>query len=840
MIYHGEKTKNISFPLGGIGTGSIGLAGNGALKDFEIFNRPNKNSYNGYTHFALRVSDGVNSTVKVLQGDVKEHLIGADNDNYSGFGFGPRECTMAGYPHFRDVSFEGTFPIATLSFSEEKFPIAARLVAFNPLIPHDDFHSSLPAAFFEWELENVGQREVECALCFSVQNPADSSLNEEIFENDHRGILFKDAVRSENEIGYCDLCVLTDHANTVAQAYWYRGEWQDDPTVFWNNFTAMARMPKREYAEAGKRDHGSVVAYASIAPKEKKRIRFVLSWNMPLQYSYWSHYKDESGKDITWKNYYATQFENSQKSAAYALENFESLLQKTRLFSETLQGSTLPAAVIDAISSTLSVLKSPTVLRLEDGSLWGWEGCRSKEGSCEGSCQHVWNYAYALPFLFPGLERSLRENTLRYALKENGETAFRIRLPLGRDNFTFRACVDGQMGEVIKCYREWKISGDDAWIRSCADKIFKMIEYAWSEANPDRWDADRDGILEGRQHHTLDTELFGPSSWLEGFYLLALRLGAEIADFVGETARAREYRALYENGKVYVNDQLFNGEYFFHKVDIGDQSIIRRFDAMRYWNEESGQIKYQVADGCIIDQMLADYHAAVIGVEGVFDAEKKKKALESLYRYNFKFSMREVTNPWRNFAVDDESGTVICSYPKTESTPDIPISYCAECMTGFEYALAALMLANGFKTEGETMVKAVRDRYDGEKRNPWNEIECGNNYARSMASFALLPIYSGFSFDMTKKHIGFSPLCPDGGKYLFSIGNTWGSAQITKEKHALFVFGAPLTLASYGIGEGKVVRAVRADGKAIPFRVEAAKLILDPIKIEKTLEIELV
>jgi uncharacterized protein (DUF608 family) len=49
-----KKQKNISFPLGGIGAGCIGLAGNGELIDWEIFNRPNKNTRNGYSHFAIK------------------------------------------------------------------------------------------------------------------------------------------------------------------------------------------------------------------------------------------------------------------------------------------------------------------------------------------------------------------------------------------------------------------------------------------------------------------------------------------------------------------------------------------------------------------------------------------------------------------------------------------------------------------------------------------------------------------------------------------------------------------------------------------------------------------
>ena len=54
MKYTGDFTNEISFPLGGIGTGSIGLGGNGRLIDWEIFNRPSKGSINGYSHLAIK------------------------------------------------------------------------------------------------------------------------------------------------------------------------------------------------------------------------------------------------------------------------------------------------------------------------------------------------------------------------------------------------------------------------------------------------------------------------------------------------------------------------------------------------------------------------------------------------------------------------------------------------------------------------------------------------------------------------------------------------------------------------------------------------------------------
>lgn len=829
------------FPLGGIGTGSIGLAGNGELIDWEIFNRPNKNTRNGYSHFAIRARVGDQTYVKVLQGDTHENLSGSYDGSmfHRGFGFGVSINSMAGLPHFHNHRFEGNFPLANLELTDEDFPGNVYLTAFNPMIPHDSYNSSLPAALFEWEIKNTTDEIMEIALAFSVCNPSDASENRAVQGvKEGHGLWLVDAQNSPKEIGYKDLCILTDASEYAVQEYWYRGGWQDARTMFWNNFFESERMPKRCYEEPAPQDHGSVVSYIKIAPQCKGKIRFVLAWNVPNQYNYWRPYKDENGKDIIWKNYYATQFENSCQTAEYVLQRFSKLKEQSELFARAMRESTLPEVVYDAVSANLSVLKTATVLRLEDGSLWGWEGCNERIGSCEGSCQHVWNYAYALPYLFPDLERSLRENTIKYALKKTGATTFRVPLPLGRKLDDFRPCVDGQMGEVFKCYREWKLSGDNEWLQDVAPAVFKMLEYAYSPENPDCWDADEDGVLEGRQHHTLDMELFGPNSWLQGFYLLALDCGARIAEEVQEQERAAKYRTLYENGRQWMNENLFNGKYFCQKIDLSDKEIITRFDAEKdYWNDEAKEIKYQVADGCIIDQMLADWHAGMIGLPTVFDNDKKMIALRSLYENNYVPSMRNITNLWRNFAINDEGGTIICSYPNGVKKQAIQIPYCEEVMTGFEYALAGLMLQNGFITEGETMIRAIRDRYDGEKRNPWNEIECGSNYARSMASFALLPIYSGFSFDMTEYFLGFTPLY-GGGKYLWSVADSWGTVEINEAGSFLSVFGTPLHLASFGMKDSSKVDCVSIDGNEIPFTVREGKICFKLIAIKDKLEIK--
>lgn len=329
-----------------------------------------------------------------------------------------------------------------------------------------------------------------------------------------------------------------------------------------------------------------------------------------------------------------------------------------------------------------------------------------------------------------------------------------------------------------------------------------------------------DGVIEGRQHHTLDVELFGANSWLEGFYLLALDCGAQIADKANEPQKAKLYRELYARGKKYLNDELFNGEYYGQIINLKDKSVLERFDANGYWNDEAQEIKYQIGEGCIIDQMLADWHAAVLGLNEVFDKDKKRVALKNLYKNNFKTNLREVANPWRTFALNDEAGTLICTYPDKSKTPAMPIPYCEECMTGFEYAFAGLLLANGFEKEGLTAVNAVRARYDGEKRNPWNEIECGSNYARSMASFALLNIYSGFRFDMTRGFIGFYPILSGDGAFLWSVAEAWGTISFSKKSINLRVLGGKIELREFGTPNAAQIKLVRADKNKLDFSCE--------------------
>ena len=852
--YSGVKSSQISFPIGGIGSGCIGLSGEGRLIDWEIFNKPNKFGKNGFTHFAVKaVSKGKLLDARILCGELPPNYMGQFRPkSYSGFGFGPDRETMAGLPNFLKSSFSAENPFAKVELSDPSFPGKVTLTAFNPFIPLNEDDSSIPAAFFEIEFENKSSESIDYSAAFTVRNPSGKAINKASSKGGLHLIHLTDKKNESDTPEYGDLCVACDAKDVSVQEYWFRGRWFDNLEVFWRDFASVKPLPERNYPVEGDGDHATLMATLKLKPKSQGALRFALSWNYPNCVNYWN--KPQSAcncdgacdaKPKTWKNYYATLFKDSTESASYAIKNWKRLKEESGRFSDALHSSSMPPEAMELVSANLSILKSPTVLRLEDGSFYAWEGCHCDSGCCEGSCTHVWNYAYALPFLFPKLERSMRELNWKYNMRDDGGLVFRIKLPLGSDRGGFRPCADGQFGDIVKVYREWKISGDTAWMKKLWPDVKKSIEFAWASTNEDKWDPKKSGVLTGRQHHTLDMELFGPNAWLTGMYLAALKAGAEMAEAAGEPASAKEYGEIFERGRKWVDENLFNGKWYSQKLDLGDKSQLDKFgDASEvYWNGEHKEIKYQIGEGSSIDQLLGQWHANLCGLGDIFDKAKRKKAAKSIYKHNFKRSFRNYFNPCRLYSLYDEAGVTICDCPEGVRKPVVPAPYNSETMYGFEYSAAALMIQEGLVKEGLEIVEKGRLRFDGERRNPWNEFECGSNYARSMASYSLLNALSGFEFDATKDMIGFSP-CTDETSFsaFWSLDSGWGTVEFAKGRISINVLYGSLAIAEFRSRRIAKAKSARLDGKELPFASDKGRLEFKKtatVKAGKTLEIKL-
>jgi non-lysosomal glucosylceramidase len=821
FIYQGLRRRYVAFPLGGIGTGSVSLTGSGRLIDWSIRNRPAIDQFNGYSHFAIKAEqDGKLLGARVLNGPYEGTPTGSPSTRkFDGFGFGANRDSLAGVPHFDDVTFIGCFPVAELLFRKADFPGQVRMAAFSPFIPHRDRESSMPVALFTFSVENDTNAPIDYTIASTLGNYGCDSGTHTFTQQNGLSILhFTSADTGSPAEQRGDLAITADGEDVEHVDYHFRGQWFDSLGLYWREFARAGRLRERHYDQPRatrnmfqQPEHGTLAVRVRVAPGETRQVRFAISWNYPFGSIYWFNREGPGspffeGTPPTWKNYYATQWTDSVASGTEAFQRWNELERQTIDFRDSIFSSSLPLEIIDAVSGTLGILRSATVIRLEGGEIWGWEGQHIREGSCEGSCTHVWNYQQAFANLFPALERTLRETEFTFNQLPNGGLTFRQRLPLGSGFDIIGPCADGHFGAIIKAYREWKNLGDDTWLKRYWPNIKRAMEYAWSPENPDRWDPDKTGVLWGRQHHTLDMELFGPNSWLTSMYLAALTAASIMGNAMGDPDFANQCAELAAKGRTYVDRELFNGRYYAQKLDLSDRSVLTPFDQSRkagvlsdsfmeaYWSNEYAEIKYQIGDGCLTDQILGQWHADIAGLGDLLAPENVRTALQSVFTENYRPTLRDHFNPCRVYAYEDEAGVLLCTWPTGTTKPAVPVPYAEEVWTGLEYTVASHLIQRGLVEEGLTVVRAVRARHDGSRRNPWNDIECGSYYIRALSSYALVNAYSGLSFDQRCEEIGFKPARTDDGVYFWSAGQGWGVVERQGLTATLLVKGGELAI----------------------------------------------
>jgi uncharacterized protein (DUF608 family) len=835
FAYNGERGRYVRFPLGGIGSGGFSVSGSGRLVDWSIRNRPALQGWNGYSHFAVKAEQGGKLLdARVLNGPYDDNPSGGPGlrPMFDGFGHGAMRQSLVGVPHFNHVEFYGRFPTADLVFKDTRFPGGVRMTAFSPFIPHADRDSSMPVAMFAIELSNTTSAAIDYTLAGTLGNYGNNSGKHDFTTLNGISTLAmtNGDAEPEAEAHQGGVCISTDADDVQHQDYHFRGQWFDDLTLFWKDFARPGPLPERRYE--GPRtphmqqlpEHGTLAAKVTVAPGERKIVRFVISWSFPQGDIYWAYRNKPDGQipnkpTPLWRNYYSTQWADAAASAAEALIRWDELTDRTIAFRDAVFGSTLPSSIKDAATATLALLRTATVIRLEGGELWAWEGQHRLDGSCEGSCTHVWNYQQALSHLFPAIERTLRDTEWRYNQQPNGGLTFRQKLPLGSGLDIIGPCADGHFGAIIKTFRDWRMSGDTEWLKAQWPAMKRAMAYAWSEDNPDQWDPNETGILSGRQHQTLDMELFEPNSWLGTFYVAALLAMSQMAGFLGEKDFADKCLRLGQAGAAYMNEKLYNGRYFFQQIDLSNKDILARFDTGRaagvladsfmsaYWSDEHSEIKYQFGEGCIADQILGQWHAEVAGIGTFLAPDHIVSALQSVHAENFRTTMADHFNPCRNYAYEDEGGLLIATYPEGTRQPLVAAPYAEEAWTGVEYASASHMIMHGLVDEGVAVVNTVRKRHDGARRNPFNDIECGSYYARSMSAWQLVNAFSGLSADFVTGRLSFAPKV-DGDYTLFwSAGKGFGTLSKAGKTVTLAVQGGSLSAQDFVIGE------VAYDGK---------------------------
>jgi uncharacterized protein (DUF608 family) len=615
------------------------------------------------------------------------------------------------------------------------------------------------------------------------------------------------------------LAVTTPWPAVTFSAHWERAGWFDDLQNFWDDLRQDGRLPDDPHSDptpAGETDVSSLGLCAHIEPGAAVELPIVLAWHFPHLTNYWNQEPSVRGQRLG--NYYTTRFADAWDAAGFAIAHMEELTSDTKTFHDSLFGSTLPTEVLDAVSSQMSIIRTTTGLRTEDGRFHGFEGCNDHEGCCPMNCTHVWNYEQALAYLYPELERSVRLTDFGTNTPPLGDQRFRTLIPLTSNTlWNFAPAADGQMGTVMKLYREWQLCGDIDFLRQLWPAARQSMEWAWRY-----WDRDRDGVMEGEQHNTYDIEFYGPNTMMGTLYLGALLAAEEMARAVGEEAIAAEYRHIFESGTARLHNLLWNGEFYVQQVrNPTEADLLRKnYDQFLPAGILPGEDtpRYQYGPGCLSDHMLGQWFAHVVGLGYTLPAEHVRTAMQSIYRYNFRTDFADHESCQRTFALNDEAGLLLCSWPHG-GRPRYPFPYADEVWTGIEYQVAAHLIYEGLVTEGVDIVRGLRARYDGVRRNPWDELECGHHYARALASWSLLLALSGYHYSAPGRWIEFAPRIRMADfRSFFTVGSGWGlyaqqrsdrqqTSQVTLQSGEL-----TLRCLKLQIPQGVTVAAVTATG----------------------------
>jgi hypothetical protein len=481
--------------------------------------------------------------------------------------------------------------------------------------------------------------------------------------------------------------------------------------------------------------------------------------------------------------------------------------------------------VREAALFNVANLRSQTCFRTADGRFFGFEGCHDQEGCCEGSCTHVWNYEHTTGFLFGELARSMRDTEFVQATNDDGLMSFRVHLPIERAREQGLAAADGQMGCIVRLYREWQLSGDDDFLRRTWPGARAALEFCWVDGG---WDADSDGVMEGCQHNTMDVEYYGPNPQMGAWYLGALRACEEMAGHLGETEFADKCRAQFENGSRWMDDHLFNGEYYEHQIRPPREGI-HIADGLRVGMgaDDLADPALQLGAGCLVDQLVGQYMAHVCGLGYLLDSAHVAATMASIMRHNFREGFHGHFNHMRSFVLGDEAGLLMATYPLGRR-PERPFPYYNEVMTGFEYAAAIGMLYEGLLDDGLKCIEAIRARYDGRKRSPFNEAECGHHYARAMASWAAIPALSGFHYSAVSRALQLAPRWkPEAFSSVWVVPSGWGVVEqsiASREQVVQWEVLAgelPVRTMRHEVAQGAMVRAATVEhagrASAAPF-----------------------
>lgn len=852
-LYRNEALRAVAMPLGGIGTGSIALAGDGSLRQWQIHNQVNHVACVPHSFFAVWAKPERSSELPVSRAlqssalyDVAEPPVPPTSNDH----FVPlcHRRLLQQVPGVQTIEFTGEYPIAELRYLDDKLPLIVEMEAFNPFVPLDTERSSIPALIFNITISNPATRPYMAAVAGAFQNAVGWDGVAPIFDTKCQN--YGGNVNTVVKAG--DLTIISmentvlpeDHANFGSMALsipspqaTYISQW-NDLRAFWEDFSVDGRLSNisdTTPSRAGQTWNSALAIDFTLQPGETRTIPFVLAWYFPNRYVNYSqrrYFEFTDDKSKLWLgNHYNNRYRSALDVTIATFSELEELSAETRRSRDTFFDSTLPNSLIDAVTSQMSIIRSPSCFWIEDGSFFGFEGCNGVStpnsgvigGCCPLNCTHVWNYEMTLARLFPQLERNMRDTEWNLQQHPTGYLPHRVLLPTYLPPVWDRPlagpanpALDGLLGAILKTYREYLASGDESWLAHHWPAINRALEHLWTAHDPDRT-----GVIEGEQPNTYDISIYGANTFIGTLYLAALHASAEMAQRIGDSETSVTCLEIASRGRQALEARLWNGEYYIQEVDLDT------------YPEQNWGL------GCHADHLFGQWWAHYLGLGHVLDADHVHSAANAIVSHNFREDFRGFEQKPRVYCTEDDEGLLNCTWPNG-GRPDVPTLYSDEIWTGMEYEVAGLLIYEGEVESALRILDASRRRYDGRKQNPWNDIECGDHYVRAMSSWALLEAATGYHYDASRAMIRFAPAFQqEGFRAPFIARDGWGTFdhQISSNKHetSLHLKAGRLTLDRLelgGLSSSHRVESVTLGGQPVNATTDAVNgmLVIDFVK----------
>lgn len=810
--YTGDHRRAVAFPLGGFGTGHVALGGDGALRQWQLSGVANHLGFLPDSFFALRVSstEPPADVVRLLR---SAPLPPPDRPapNVSD-AFVPDAGRLPRWPTVAATEFRSAYPYAEISYVDDELPVSVTLSAGTPFVPLDPDASALPLVRYRFTVTNTSAEVRHGWLLGTLQNAAGwdgitpidgtrgagygGNVNRRLFRPGQTGVLMDHPGLAEDDPAFGELLLWTDGPAAALP----RAADADAMLRFVETAKLVAPLQLGDYSEAALRaavaegvspmrapigpspaghtwNAALAVAFA-LLPGETSTIDIVHAWWFPNRYADFDRFgpTQRYGHSRFWVgNHYATRFGGALDVLDAYLADRDRLDATSRAWADAVAGSDLPEPLREVVSAQGALVRSPSLFRTADGHAFGFEGALGAStrnwngdagGSCPLNCNHVFNYEQAFSRLFPALGRDMRDTELSVQAPD-GSLPHRLELPLFLPQLhgvpiggPVRPALDGMLGAVLKTYRSVLDGAGTGWLRGHWPALGRLMDHVART-----WE--REGLLRGEQPVTYDISLHGPNMFIGGLWLAALRAMQAMAALV-EPDRAAGFGERFAVSRDAYDGLLWNGEYYA---------------------QPATDEPFDFGPGCLSDQLLGQWWAHQLGLGHLLPADRVRTALASIVRYNLRTGFPD--HPYRVFADGDETGLVVCTWPHG-GRPSVPVRYCDEVWTGVEYQVAAHCLYEGLTEEALRIVAGVRERYDGTRRNPFNEVECGDHYVRAMAGWSLLDAYTGFGYDAVtgRMRVGRRP-----GRFPFVAGTGWGTVTVAEDGTATVdVLGGTLPL----------------------------------------------